>query len=162
MRKIFLLLLALVLLNCNDVKRQDKGIEVSTKNKADLKQFKKPEIFIGQKSSEDFNSFFKSFSSDKQFRVAHIKFPLEGFNSDENEYNSKNKPYHWEKENWLFYSEEDFENTKSKDVIKTETIKKDSTIIYRIYKENSGYDIQYAFKKIENKWNLIYYSYKNL
>jgi len=131
------------------------------KNKVDPNQLKKSQIAIIQMPSEDFDSFFKSFSSDKKFRIAHIKFPLKGFNSDENEFNSKNKPYLWDKENWLFYSEEDFINEKKHDEIKTDKIKKDSSVIYRFYKENSGYDIQYTFKKIDNKWNLIYYSYKN-
>lgn len=147
-----LLLFTLIFINCN----QSKENQIVPQKK-EIKESAK----IKEECSEDFDSFFKSFSSNKQFREAHIKFPLEGFNSDENEYNSKNKPYQWEKENWLFYSEEDFGNSKNKDEIKTETIKKDSTTIYRIYKENSGYDIQYTFKKINSKWNLIYYSYKN-
>ncbi|KRD11762.1 hypothetical protein ASE21_08690 [Flavobacterium sp. Root901] len=132
-----------------------------TKNKADLNQFQKSQKVIEQKSSEDFDSFFKSFSLDKNFRLMHIKFPLKGFNSDESEFDSLNKPYLWKKEDWIFYSEEDFKTGKTKDEVKTDKIKKDSLIIYRIFKENSGYDIQYTFKKIDNKWNLIYYSYKN-
>lgn len=131
------------------------------KDKIELSQIKKAQPIIEQKPSEDFDSFFKSFSSDKKFRMTRIKFPLEGFNSDENEHDSTNKSYEWEKDNWLFYSEEDFTDANEPDEIKTDKIKKEATIVYRIYKENSGYDIQYTFKKVDKKWNLIFYSYKN-
>lgn len=137
------LLLFTLLFSCNDIKRENTKSE------------------IGINKSESFEEFFKKFSSDSFFRNSRINFPLKGFNSDDSNTNGKDEVYLWSKEDWSFYSEEDFSNKKDKDEKKTETIKKNKSLItYRIYKENSGYDIQYEFKKENDKWFLIYYSYK--
>jgi len=109
---------------------------------------------------ESFEYFFEKFSTDSKFRISRIKFPMDGFNSDEGNLNDKDKPYKWEKEDWLFYSAEDFAKNKSGDIKKTDIVKNNSYVIYRMYKENSGYDIQYRFELNKDKWYLLNYSYK--
>jgi hypothetical protein len=118
-------------------------------------------IKTGINSTESFENFFSKFSTNSRFRINRIKFPLDGFNSDETDTNAKDKPYKWEKEDWLFYSAEDFTKNQNGDNKKTEIVKTNSFVTYRIYKENSGYDIQYRFKVYKDKWYLINYSYKN-
>ena len=144
MKKIMSVAIVIILLSaCNKVKD------------APLKEEKK----IGM--TETFEDFFNRFSKDSKFRISRIKFPIDGFNSDETNTNAKDKPYKWEKEDWLFYAAEDFTINTSGDVKKTEIVKTNSFVTYRIYKENSGYDIQYRFNVDNKKWFLINYSYKN-
>ena len=111
---------------------------------------------------EDFDEFFTKFRSDSLFKITRTKFPLKGFNSDEKEIGSKQSSYLWDKENFIFYSDEDFKNQVTTDIIKEDITKSDSLVTYRRYKEDSGYDINYEFKNLNDKWYLIYYSYKNL
>ena len=153
MRTIFVIVILLFISSCNEKKQ----VETNLLHKTEVKK----EKFI----SENFDSFFKKFSTDSAFRLSRVNFPLKGFNSDETNVNSKDKPYLWNKEDWLFYTDEDFKNL-TEDIIKTDIIKtdiiKDGTFtIFRIYKENSGYDIQYKFKENNKSWFLVNYSYKN-
>lgn len=133
----------------------------SEKKKNGLNQLLKKEIVTEKTTSENFKCFLEKFATDPAFRISRVSFPLEGFNSDQTNVNSTDRPYLWEREDWLFYSEEDFKNPTNEDVVKTATIKTDTTVTFRIYKENSGYDIQYKFKENNKQWFLVYYSYKN-
>ena len=135
-------LMLILVLSCNNIKKENQ----KTENLIDKK--------------ESFNDFFNRFSTDSVFRISRVKFPLKGFNSDETDVDFKDKTYLWNKEDWLFYAEEDFSSSKSEDIKKTDTIKTNASVIYRIYKEDSGYDIQYKFKESKNKWFLVYYSHK--
>jgi len=110
---------------------------------------------------ENFDEFIDKFSKDNIFRISRVKFPLKGFNSDETDFNAKDKIYIWEKEDWLFYATEDFKNIMNDSSIKSKVVKTEANMIYNIYKNDSGYDIKYEFKQIENKWYLEFYSYKN-
>lgn len=140
--KILAISLLISLVNCNNFDKRkviiskEKGVNVN-------------------KNIENFDDFFIRFSKDINFRISRIKFPLAGYNSDE-----RKKSFFWTKEEWLFYSEEDFKINK--DATKRVKLIENSKIIYRIYKENSGYDIKYTFVLINDKWNLVFYSYKNI
>ncbi|MEO0038943.1 MAG: hypothetical protein RIQ59_2154 [Bacteroidota bacterium] len=144
MKKILSFVIVIILLSaCNKVKEEP----LKSENKINR--------------AESFEDFFNKFSTNSKFRVSRIKFPIDGFNSDETNTNAKDKPYKWEKEDWLFYAAEDFTENTSGDVKKTEIIKTNSFVTYRIFKEDSGYDIQYRFKVDKDKWYLVNYSYKN-
>jgi len=106
---------------------------------------------------EDFDEFISKFTSDSVFRYSRIKFPLKGYNSHAE---SNRQDYVWNKEIWDFYSESDM-NYQNNENILNQTKSKDSIKIWRLYKKNSGYDIEYRFKLKGNKWFLKYYSYKN-
>ncbi len=64
----------------------------------------------------------------------------------------------FDKADFDFSSEEDFQKPTNGDVLKNKTIKTDSSMIYRIYKENSGYDTRYEFKLKDQKmgFNLLF------
>ncbi len=119
---------------------------------------------------ETFKNFYKKFYSDSTFQISRIAFPLKGFNSDEYdpELGSKNPPYYWKKSSWQFIEtlEKDTVVIDKKDW--TEEYRreinnnKDSTVLEKIYIVDSGYIVERKFKKIKEKWNLVYYSYKNL
>jgi hypothetical protein len=149
MRAIFMIVILFFISSCNENK------------KVETKLLPKTEVKKEKLISEDFDIFFKKFSTDSAFRISRVNFPLKGFNSDETNTNLKDQSYLWSKEDWLFYADEDFKNQKSEDILKTDINKDGTYIIFRIYKENSGYDIQYKFKENNKRWFLVNYSYKN-
>ncbi|KGO87343.1 hypothetical protein Q765_06665 [Flavobacterium rivuli WB 3.3-2 = DSM 21788] len=147
--KFFLLLLFFkIIIGCNNVEKKERIENKSIEKSLTIKVPK-----------EDFDEFFTKFRSDSIFKFTRIKFPLKGFNSDEMGTGSEQSIYLWDKENFIFYSVEDFKNQTTTDIIKEDIIKSDSVVTYRRYKEDSGYDINYEFKNIKDKWYLIYYSY---
>lgn len=114
---------------------------------------------IAFQNSEPFDTFLNRFVSDSTFMFSRIDFPIDGFNSD---FSQKGKSYKWYKKDWIFYAEEDMRFKKRKNVI-TEVMEQDSSIIWRLYKKNSGYDIKYMFKpNSKGKWMLVYYQHQNL
>jgi len=144
------ILLILVLFFCLSCKDQNSNTKTETNEVA------KKDLRTNQQK-EDFNLFISKFVADSLFRYSRIKFPLKGYNSDAE--NDK-RNYIWSKEDWDFYAMVDMEYKSDENII-NETIPKDSLMIWRLYKENSGYDIKYQFKLKENNWYLYYYSYKN-
>ncbi|WP_333696640.1 hypothetical protein [Flavobacterium sp.] len=120
---------------------------------------KSKESLLQNNEEEIFNEFINRFINDSVFRLSRVDFPLRGYNSDD--YVEGLNPYYWEKSDWLFYSEEDFKKGNSLELKENEIIKTDTSMIYRIYKKESGYDIKYYFKKDNKKYYLNFYSYKN-
>lgn len=110
---------------------------------------------------ENFSQFMQKFINEPDFRLRRVNFPLAGSNSDDRVVGEAQDNYLWTKEDWLFYAEEDFRDNPDKS-IKTEAIDNDNTAMYRLYKENSGYDIRYKFEMKEGKWYLVNYSYQNI
>ncbi|MPT35965.1 MAG: DUF4348 domain-containing protein [Flavobacterium sp.] len=148
----FILLILLLLLSCKN--NEDKVIPENntvTNNKEQTM------------TDEDFSVFIAKFVTDKSFRHERITFPLRGYNSAamNPELTDQDTLYMFDKADFDFSSEEDFQKPTNGDVLKNKTIKTDSSMIYRIYKENSGYDMRYNFKLKDQKWVLIYYSYAN-
>lgn len=155
MKKFNIIFILIIAFGCVDNNKNDKNtffIETNLFNDKTLSN---------QHNDDEFDIFIKKFTSDKLFRELHVEFPLKGFNSDETDFNSRDSIYLWSKKDWEFYADEDFSANRNEN-IKSKITKKGTTIIYHIYKENSGYNIQYIFKKTDNKWLLIFYSYKNL
>jgi hypothetical protein len=113
---------------------------------------------------EDFESFFKKFQQDSLFRIERTIFPLNGYNSDDDELTGDdvedNAPtvYFWERNIWQEYAK----ITYSESDLKKSIIKTDTLIKHTIYKENSGFEVYSEFKLIDNKWFLSYYSYQNI
>lgn len=112
---------------------------------------------VMKQDKENFEFFLSKFINDSVFRYNRIKFPIKGFNSD-TEFDKRD--YLWTREDWDFYSVEDLRYKKDENII-SEIVRIDSSMNWRLYKENSGYDINYRFKFNNNKWYLDYYSYKN-
>ena len=112
---------------------------------------------INTLKNESFEDFHLKFLIDSTFRYSRINFPVKGYNSD-SEASPEN--YLWERGDWDFYFEVD-KDYKKNGAIVSEIYPTDSTTVWRLYIENSGYDIRYHFKKDNDKWMLTYYSYKN-
>ena len=106
----------------------------------------------------NFTIFLDKFTTDSIFRYSRIDFPINGYNSDAEMEKSN---YKWEKQEWDFYSKIDFKS-KSDSNITNKIIPSDSIMVWRLFKPNSGYDINYHFKLNNHKWYLNYYSYKNI
>ena len=111
--------------------------------------------------TENFSQFIHQFTTDSDFRMSRVNFPLAGSNSDDRVVGETQDNYFWAKEDWSFYVEEDFKNNPDA-TIKTEAIDNDTTAMYRLYKENSGYDVRYKFELEDGKWYLVNYSYQNI
>ncbi len=150
-----LILLILVFFFCVSCRNKNSDSEIE--NKVEANEVSQRKNLKENQQKEDFNLFISKFVMDSLFRYHRVKFPLKGYNSDA-EINKRD--YIWSKEDWDFYSMEDMKY-KTDESITNQVIPKDSLMIWRLYKENSGYDIKYQFKLKENKWYLVYYSYKN-
>lgn len=111
--------------------------------------------------SENFSQFMQKFINEPDFRLRRVNFPLAGSNSDDRVVGETQDNYLWTKGDWLFYAEEDFRDNPDKN-IRTESIDNDTTAMYRLYRENSGYDVRYNFELKEGKWYLVNYSYQNI
>ncbi len=121
-------------------------------------------------TDEDFDTFYKKFYSDSLFQITRITFPLKGFNSDsyDPELGDKNPPYFWKKKDWTFLHTLDQDKLKDSHEdgvdIYRKTIKHNSVsmVTEKMYMEESGYSEERKFKKINGKWYLIFYSFKDL
>ncbi|MCL6220971.1 hypothetical protein [Zunongwangia pacifica] len=102
----------------------------------------------------EIKSFVNNFMQDSIFRMKHISFPLEGYNSD---YRFEDENYIWDEESWLFYSSEDFNDNE--EVTKSVEIFEDCDFNILLYKKNTGYKKKYQFQKSQNGYTLIFYSY---
>lgn len=86
--------------------------------------------------------------------MKRIKFPLEGQNIDGFE---KNK---WEKADWTMLKTKIYDVDTTK--FKTNYKKTNTDFIEKCCIEDSGFSSEYRFKKIENKWYLVYAKETNL
>lgn len=109
--------------------------------------------------SENFDSFYDKFVSDSLFQLSRIKFPLEGQNIDESEMENWNHE-DWNRDNWQLMK------TKIYDVdttqFKVDYKKEDKQFNGKIWIDNSGFDMEFKFELIENKWFLVYFLNQNL
>lgn len=134
-----------VLVHCNKVNKKENTLGIENKN-------------VKKQESEKIESFLHNFINDGNFRNKRIKFPIKGYNSD-SELNKKD--YKWYKEDWEYYANIDFKYKNDKNIVNT-IFQNDTTFIWKLYKENSGYNIEYHFKIYNKKWFLDYYLYKNI
>lgn len=115
---------------------------------------------VERDTDPDFKNFYFRFHTDSIYQLNSIKFPLRGFNTDEeDEFENENddKEYHWVKNKWVLMRLPDVDSTYS--IIKTKT---DSTYVEKISIPNSGYYIIREFKKYDGKWFLCFYGVHNL
>ena len=109
---------------------------------------------------ENFENFLTKFKSHKDFRESRINFPIRGFNS-EAEILKNRSNYIWNKEEWEFYSYYDFAPNTPENISEKIIKLKSGTYIWSLYKESSGYEINYEFSCKDHNWYLKSYSYKN-
>ena len=105
-------------------------------------------------SDEDFKTFYTKFHQDSLFQTSRIKFPLKGI------YKDGFRKENWTKENWNMLK------TPIQEVdtlqFKTSLYQTENEFYEKIWIENSGFSIEYKFKKIDGKWFLIYANELNL
>ena len=86
--------------------------------------------------------------------MSRIKFPLEGMNID------GMKKESWTKENWNILK------TTIQEVdtleFKTRIHQTENEFDEKVWIENSGFKLEYKFKKIDKKWFLVYANEVNL
>ena len=111
------------------------------------------------RNEEEYETFIEKFYTDSLFQLSRIKFPLEGFNSDEYNFFEEevdDSKYFWKKKNWIMLKSID-KNSK----IKFKITKNDSIIKEENYIPDSGFIIEKRFKRTKGKWYLIFYFYQN-
>lgn len=140
-----------------NVSCKNKNSDSEIHDKSETNEASQLESFKESCKKEDFNLFISKFVSDSIFRYSRIKFPLKGYNSDAE---LDKRDYIWIKEDWDFYSVVDMKYESDEKIV-SEIIPKETSMVWRLYKKNSGYDIKYQFKLNKNKWYLNNYSYKN-
>ncbi|NCO64758.1 MAG: hypothetical protein COZ75_13360 [Flavobacteriaceae bacterium CG_4_8_14_3_um_filter_34_10] len=165
--KIYFLLCLTILVSCDNVKNKkendDLQKKIDTVNIVDGKVNQNidsinkvidnsPQII----DEEIFNVFLSMFLNDSVFRYSRIDFPIKGYNSDAE--NPEN--YLWSKDDWDFYFEEDSRYKQNESIISKVSIN-DRIAKWRLYIKDSGYDINYHFELVNDKWYLKQYFYKN-
>lgn len=149
--------LLLISLSCSSKYKKGNNHEVINKKEA-------LGISNDYLKKEDFDSFFKRYQSDIAFMNERTIFPLEGYNSDDDELDgddsedSKPIVYHWKKDEWLEYAKIKYPDSEYKKRIE----KSDTLVKHTIYIEGSGFKVYSKFKLINNKWHMIYYFYQNI
>jgi len=98
----------------------------------------------------EFLDFYERFHADSTYQLAHIVFPLEG--SDYNEDNQAIKQV-WNKENWIFHKPfDDYGGTFTRTYTEFGGI-----ITESIVDNNKISSMERRFSKINNEWYLIFY-----
>jgi len=103
---------------------------------------------------EDFDEFYKKFTSDSLFQMSRIKFPLAGKSVDEFEVKD------WTKENWSLMKNMIFDIDTS--TYKTEYKKSAKKFKGKVWIEGSGFNYEFRFEVINDRWYLVYALDQNL
>ncbi|KRD11447.1 hypothetical protein ASE21_07000 [Flavobacterium sp. Root901] len=104
---------------------------------------------------ENFNEFNIRFHTDSIFQLARVNFPIGG--------KSINgfKKHDWTLKNWEMMKNLVVETSQMKDY-KHSLTKSDTLIVEKFWIPESGFEVERKFKRINNKWFLIYYNDVNL
>lgn len=103
--------------------------------------------------AEDFDSFYQKFTSDKNFQMERLKFPMRGGEFEEMEETK------WTKDNWKViktHIDDIDQNEFDVTVEKTET-----SVKHTIALPNSGFSVNYIFELEDGKWLLTEYNSYN-
>lgn len=112
------------------------------------------ETAIVKPANESFENFNTRFHTDSLFQLSRIKFPIGGQFVDGFE------RHEWTIENWDLHKEP-VSGKKLKGFEHTIT-KTDTTVVEKIWIENSGFNFERKFKIIEGQWFLTYCKDLNL
>jgi len=108
-----------------------------------------------QQLPEDFREFYEKFHRDSAFQMNHITFPLEGTRHVASIKGDTVMEYRWQKENWRMHRP--FNNYDSLFTRKFYIVG-DKIIIEKITGVNGLFNMERRFAKLNDGWNLIYYS----
>lgn len=154
MKQILLLLGVSILLNCSNQNRENK---TSTSNEPTNERTKLLQDTIPtsepQMPDSSFNSFLVKFSTDKEFQLTRVDFPLNVklLDIEDNEEIIKISKEEWEHENLL-----DTANIKTRDVdaYSQQTELADSTATIKLRGIDNGIRIDYNFQQRNGIWYL--------
>jgi hypothetical protein len=149
MKKLFLLMLALIFFNCNKVEKhnvidRDKEIKVSAK--------------ISEEYLENFDLFFKKFSKDSIYQKERIQFPLKCIIPDEDDMmGEKIKTKFINSSNFVYinFTLDSLAMKKETDKYTIEKKEKNEYMIYSRLGYDNGIFELYKFKRIKGDWYLI-------
>jgi hypothetical protein len=105
-------------------------------------------------SFEDFDEFYRKFTSDSLFQMSRIKFPLAGKSVDEFDVKE------WTKENWSLMKTMIFDIDTA--TYKTEYKKSSKEFKGKVWIEGSGFNYEFRFEVINDRWYLVYALDQNL
>lgn len=108
-----------------------------------------------QELPNDFVEFLDTFEIDSTFQMNHITFPLEGAVRAEAENADSMMPYKWRAYKWKLHHK--FNNYESIFVRKF-LLFNETTIIEKTSGVSGLFQMERRFAKMNNGWNLIYYS----
>lgn len=125
---------------------------VSCNRKKDLNNY---QIRNTATEIENFNEFNIRFHTDSIFQLARVNFPIGGKSIDGFE------KHDWTLKNWEMLKTLVIETSQTKDY-KHSLTKSDTLVIEKYWIPESGFEVERKFKRINNKWFLIYYNDVNL
>lgn len=104
---------------------------------------------------DDFPSFYKKFHQDSAFQMSRISFPLQGLPERADSATIVSGTFRWEKENWKIQKAFTSQNNEFEQSFLP--IGEDM-IIEKLTHKKWGLAITRRFAKLDDGWNLIYYS----
>ena len=104
---------------------------------------------------ESFDEFNMRFHTDSIFQLARINFPIGGKSIDGHE------KHDWTLKNWQMLKNFVVEKSSNKEY-KHSLSKTDTLIVEKYWIPESGFQVERKFKRINNKWFLIFYNDVNL
>ena len=99
---------------------------------------------------EDFEAFYQKFTTDEEFQMSRIEFPLDGCETDDDTVIYWDNSEDWTPITVSIYNVDTTEFTVEKTYSPTK-------VELKIYIPNSGFGITKEFELIEGKWYLVLY-----
>ena len=125
-----------------------------------LFQCKQPQEAVPESSAslpEDFELFFEKFHVDSLFQVQHIQFPLDGARKATASNLDLMIPVKWDRESWIMHKPfNDHNGTFTRTFYHVGPV-----VIEKISDKNQFFSMERRFARLDNDWNLIYYSVSN-
>ncbi|HHH52817.1 MAG TPA: DUF4348 domain-containing protein [Bacteroidetes bacterium] len=104
---------------------------------------------------EDFVLFYNKFSRDSLYQMKHISFPLDGATRAPGSNGDSLIPYHWRRDKWQLHHEfDDFNKIFTRKFIVVDK----NLIVEQITGVDGLFKMERRFAKLNDGWNLIYYS----
>lgn len=129
---------------------------IQCKNNSESKNVSTSDISL-KELPEEFNIFFEKFHSDSIFQMEHIAFPLNGMTNALPNNPDTMIPYKWQINEWKLHREFDnYENIFTRDFYLFD----ENTVIEKISGVDGLFQMERRFSKLNDGWNLIYYTLK--
>ena len=109
--------------------------------------------------AEDFDEFYAKFYSDSVFQKSRVRFPLPGFNLSVHHPDSvaSDTNYFWDKSAWRFrHTIEGDSLVLDVEIYRKKILFYENKVVERLYIQDAGSGVENTFKKIDDKWYLVY------